>query len=79
MAYEPRRLLNIAAACLYYAPVRFLLDSLRAADVAPPDARYFGRTPGQWAALLMFGYGLWLLGRLLRQPAATLVASAPAA
>ena len=66
----------IAAACLYYAPVRFLLDSLRATDVVHPDARYLGMTPGQYAALVMFGYGLWLLGRLLKPPAGTIAASA---
>ncbi len=75
---KPRRPgVYIAAACLYYAPVRFLLDSLRATDVLHPDARYLGLTPGQYAALVMFGYGLWLLGRLLKQPAGTIGAPAP--
>lgn len=74
---KPRRSgAYIAAACLYYAPVRFLLDSLRATDVSHPDARYLGLTPGQYAALVMFSYGLWLLGRLLQQPAGTIAAPA---
>ncbi len=59
----------IAAACLYYAPVRFFLDTLRATDVAHPDARYLGLTPGQYAALFMFGYGLALAWRLWKQQA----------
>jgi len=30
-----------ALACLYYGPMRFLLDSLRATDIPNADARYF--------------------------------------
>src|SRR5581483_9949886 len=68
---KPRRPgVYIAAACLYYAPVRFFLDTLRATDVAHPDARYLGLTPGHYASLAMLAYGLVLTWQLLRRPAA---------
>jgi phosphatidylglycerol---prolipoprotein diacylglyceryl transferase len=57
-----------------YAPVRFGLDFLRAVnDVPHPDARYAGLTPAQWACLLAFGVGVWLL----RRPSPTLEFSGP--
>lgn len=48
----------VALMCLYYAPLRFLLDFLRARDLVSSDARYLGLTPAQWAAMLLFGVGL---------------------
>jgi phosphatidylglycerol---prolipoprotein diacylglyceryl transferase len=66
---KPRRPgVYIAAACLYYPPVRFLLDTLRATDVSHPDARYFGLTPGQYASVAMFLFGLTMLWRLVKRP-----------
>lgn len=45
----------LALISLYYAPVRFCLDFLRAYD-----ARYWGLTPAQWGsiALLFVGFGI---------------------
>lgn len=47
-----------------YAPVRFALDSLRAAD-----ARYFGWTPGQYLCVLGFVFGVVILVGVLRPTA----------
>lgn len=44
-----------------YAPVRFGLDFLRATDIEQGDARYFGLTPGHYAAVALFLLGLWTL------------------
>jgi len=55
---QPGRI--IALATLMYAPVRFLLDFLRATDVARPDQRYLALTPAQWACIATFGLGLYL-------------------
>jgi phosphatidylglycerol---prolipoprotein diacylglyceryl transferase len=44
-----------------YAPVRFLLDFLRTADV-----RYAGLTPGQYASALLLVVGVFILVRLPR-------------
>jgi phosphatidylglycerol---prolipoprotein diacylglyceryl transferase len=64
-ARRPRpagRIIGLFAAL--YAPVRFALDFLRAVDDVPhPDARYAGLTPAQWACLVAFGVGVWLLRR----------------
>jgi phosphatidylglycerol:prolipoprotein diacylglycerol transferase len=49
----------IAMTSLLYAPVRFSLDFLRTADVL-----YFGLTPGQYAALALFLFGVYMLGRV---------------
>lgn len=51
----------VAAACLAYAPVRFLLDFLRVAD-----ARYLGLTPGQLASLALLGVGIAVALRVRR-------------
>jgi phosphatidylglycerol:prolipoprotein diacylglycerol transferase len=48
--------LLIGGVCLAYAPVRFLLDFLRVADI-----RYYGLTAGQYACVTLFGVGLWLV------------------
>lgn len=44
-----------------YAPVRFLLDFLRATDLEVVDARYGPFTPAQWLSFGLLGVGLWLL------------------
>lgn len=49
--------------CLYYAPLRLLLDFLRARDLASSDVRYVGGTPAQWATVLLFGVGLYFSSR----------------
>jgi phosphatidylglycerol---prolipoprotein diacylglyceryl transferase len=53
----------VALMCLYYAPLRFTLDFLRARDLAASDARYLGLTPAQWATVLLFGVGLYFSQR----------------
>jgi phosphatidylglycerol:prolipoprotein diacylglycerol transferase len=45
-----------------YGPVRFLLDFLRATDVAGADPRYGGLTPAQWLSVAVTFVGLGLLG-----------------
>lgn len=55
------RLLPLLA--LLYGTSRFLLDFLRARDLAYVDARHFGLTAAQYAALLLVVYGLHNLAR----------------
>jgi phosphatidylglycerol:prolipoprotein diacylglycerol transferase len=50
-----------AAASIIYAPIRFCLDFLRAGANEGGDVRYAQLTPAQWACVLLFGYGCWLL------------------
>jgi len=61
-----------ALVCLYYAPLRFSLDFLRArspvyvsGELVEVDARYVGLTPAQWACvgMLLLGIGLALRAR----------------
>jgi phosphatidylglycerol:prolipoprotein diacylglycerol transferase len=59
----------VAALPLVYAPVRFALDFLRLDDPAGGDMRYAGLTPAQWACMALFGAGLLVAARLVRQPA----------
>jgi phosphatidylglycerol:prolipoprotein diacylglycerol transferase len=51
-----------------YAPGRFLLDYLRAADI-----RYAGWTPGQYFSVGLLGFGLWLLASRRHTPAAPML------
>ncbi|HWA71215.1 MAG TPA: prolipoprotein diacylglyceryl transferase family protein [Polyangiaceae bacterium] len=58
--------------CAAYAPVRFFLDFLRIRETVwlpdgevLPDRRYAALTPAQWAALLLFGFGVWQLRRAI--------------
>jgi len=63
---------------LFYAPVRFYLDTLRATDIDRADKRYFaelvspGFTPGQFgaAAVLVLGLVIWVLGGIRAKDAA---------
>lgn len=58
-----RRLLEgrlMAVLAVLYGVSRFLLDFLRASDVAYPDARYYGLTPAQYFCFLLLGYAAWL-------------------
>jgi phosphatidylglycerol:prolipoprotein diacylglycerol transferase len=57
----PGRVIGLFA--VMYAPVRFALDFLRATDVTRPDERYAGLTPAQYACLLTFAVGVWLMRR----------------
>jgi phosphatidylglycerol:prolipoprotein diacylglycerol transferase len=58
------RLLGLLA--VLYGGARFLLDFLRASDVAYADARYAGLTPAQYGSVLLLAWGAW---RLARRPA----------
>jgi phosphatidylglycerol---prolipoprotein diacylglyceryl transferase len=60
----PGRLLGLVA--VLYGASRFLLDFLRATDVAYADGRYLGLTPAQYLSVALVGWGAWRLGR---QPA----------
>ncbi|MBC8131840.1 MAG: prolipoprotein diacylglyceryl transferase [Deltaproteobacteria bacterium] len=63
-ARKPRpagRLIGLFA--VIYAPVRFILDFLRATDGARPDERYAALTPAQWACMGALGLGIWLMRR----------------
>ena len=44
-----------------YAVVRFLLDFLRAEDLAGADPRWSGLTAAQWGCVPLFGVCVWLL------------------
>lgn len=55
------RLLPLLA--VLYGVARFLLDFLRASDVAYPDARFLGLTFAQYFAVGLVGYGVWALVR----------------
>ena len=63
---------------LFYAPVRFYLDTLRATDIDGADKRYFaellspGFTPGQFGAVavLVIGLVIWVLGGIRAKDAA---------
>lgn len=55
------RLLPLLA--LLYGVARFLLDFLRARDVAYADARHLGLTFAQWFAFALVAYAAWGLAR----------------
>jgi phosphatidylglycerol---prolipoprotein diacylglyceryl transferase len=55
----------IGAMSVYYAPIRFCLDFLRARDVRDPDVRHFGLTPAQWLCIALFAVGVFFLTRAL--------------
>lgn len=44
-----------------YAPMRFVLDFLRNADLASQDARYLGLTPAQYGCIPLLLMGAWLM------------------
>lgn len=66
---RPRKGFYVAAIALYYGPVRFFLDYLRADPSAGGDPRYLGLTPAQYAALFVFAVGIALAVRVARRPA----------
>jgi phosphatidylglycerol---prolipoprotein diacylglyceryl transferase len=55
-AWMRGHLLGVLA--LFYGVGRFLLDFLRATDIAYADARYLGLTPAQYVCILFVLYGL---------------------
>ncbi len=48
----------VGVMCVYYAPIRFVLDFARATDIAGADARYAGLTPAQWGCVGLLAVGL---------------------
>lgn len=64
----------IALLPLLYTPCRFMLDFLRAPVTEGGDIRYWGLTPGQYAAAGLFVAGVVVMRRVLRgtEPAAQL-------
>lgn len=59
----------LALLCVLYAPIRFGLDFLRAEVDEGGDVRYFGLTPGHYASIVFLLIGLWLLRKILTEPA----------
>ncbi|TPV94081.1 MAG: hypothetical protein B7733_17270 [Myxococcales bacterium FL481] len=59
----PGRVTGIVA--LIYGPARVLMDFLRedtvSKGVSTPDVRYLGLTAAQWASLVIFGAGMYLV------------------
>ncbi|MCS6800214.1 MAG: prolipoprotein diacylglyceryl transferase [Myxococcota bacterium] len=61
---------------LMYAPVRFLLDFLRATDEEGGDVRYGALTPGQYACIALFVAGLGVLWYVRTRPPVAVPAAA---
>ncbi len=59
----------IATIALIYPVIRFPLDYLRMPDPNGGDVRYFGFTPGQYACILCFVLGLYIVRRTWKLPA----------
>jgi phosphatidylglycerol---prolipoprotein diacylglyceryl transferase len=59
----------IGAMSVYYAPIRFCLDFLRARQREPGvgdvDVRHFGLTPAQWLCIGLFAVGAFMLARAI--------------
>ena len=53
---------------LFYSPIRFGLDFLRATDVMFADARFWGLTPAQYVMVPMFLAGIYLLATSRKRP-----------
>ncbi len=51
----------LALLAVLYGISRFLLDFLRARDLAYSDARYLGLTPAQFACIALVIWGLWAI------------------
>lgn len=49
---------------VWYGTARFLLDFLRAEDVAGADIRYFGLTLAQYLSVILFAVGIFLFYKL---------------
>ena len=72
VARKPRRAgLLLALTPMMYAPIRLMWDALRNTDLGgqASDVRYvLGMTPGQYAAFILFGLGVWTLMMSRKQP-----------
>ena len=74
LARRPRRWgFYTAFVSLAYASVRFALDFLRAPFEQGGDARDFGLTPAQYAALVLMLVGVAVAVRTARGPQVTLM------
>jgi phosphatidylglycerol:prolipoprotein diacylglycerol transferase len=62
--YKPFRGFHFALIFMLYSSVRFFLDSLRV-----EDQLYWGFTPGQYFSVIVFGIGMWILARGIRDRA----------
>lgn len=58
----------LAGVAVLYGGARFALDFLRARDLPYSDARYWGLTPAQYAAIALVAWGAFIL--IVRQPEA---------
>lgn len=67
---QRKRGVYLALLPMMYAPIRFILDFLRATDVEGADPRYFGLTPGHYGAIVLFTAGAVVAWRVWRQPEA---------
>lgn len=64
LARKPRPVgFYVALLPILYMPFRFMLDFLRAPVGEGGDVRYLGLTPGQYAAVALFGVGVVLMRR----------------
>jgi phosphatidylglycerol:prolipoprotein diacylglycerol transferase len=68
----------MAVVPLCYAPVRFALDFLRETPEHGGDVRYFGLTPGHYAAIALLLAGIAVAIRVARGPQPTLMLSGAA-
>ena len=64
--YKPFRGFPIALIFLLYSSVRFYLDSLRV-----EDRLYWGLTPGQYFSMIVFGIGVWIAWKGMREKSST--------
>jgi len=69
MMRRPRRQADYLMVTLFmFAPVRFLLDFLRATDVKWSDQRFLGLTFAQYAVILLLAAAFWLLATRKQRP-----------
>ncbi len=71
-----RRGLFLGLLPILYAPVRFGLDFLRATDVPEANPRFWGLTPGHYAAVALLLAGLGVLWRVYARPEAVIAEDA---
>ena len=61
LARKPGATLTVVL--LWYGPVRFFLDFLRAYNGPIVDMRYFGLTPAQYGSIVLIGIGLFIVAK----------------
>lgn len=65
---KPKSGVLIVYAIVIYAPVRFILDALRATDRPGADLRFFGMTAAQYVSLGLFMLGIYYVYWLKKHP-----------